>query len=345
MYQHLLVPIDDSILSQATVEQAVAFARGQGARITFFHARADFGATSDGALLHAISPAAYAEGTAGVARGVLAKAEAAARAQGVACGSLVVTSRRIPDAILEAAHRQGCDLIFMASHGGRGLKRWLHGSVTHGVIDQAPIAVLVATVEANQSLNDEVRAIAILKDEHRSQAAVIRGLLHAVKLSHPDFSLLGAMLFYIETFPQRLHHPKEDRVLFRLLRQRTHECDVLMDELEQQHVQGLSDFAHLRELLALWSTGDIQAGCDFSAAAKSFAEAQWKHMAQEEEQLLPAAARHLTPADWSEVARAFTANQDPRMHQDMEDSYEMLFHRLMNLSSHSGGAPVDLLDR
>ena len=56
MYQHILVPVDDSALSITTVGQAVALARRLDARITFFHARPDFSATSDGAVLHAMSP-------------------------------------------------------------------------------------------------------------------------------------------------------------------------------------------------------------------------------------------------------------------------------------------------
>jgi nucleotide-binding universal stress UspA family protein len=57
MYQHLLVPIDASPLSAANVQAAVQLARSLGARITFFHATADYVATSEGALLHASDPA------------------------------------------------------------------------------------------------------------------------------------------------------------------------------------------------------------------------------------------------------------------------------------------------
>jgi nucleotide-binding universal stress UspA family protein len=45
VYRHILVPVDDSLLSIETTSKAVAFAKATGARITFFHARADFGAT------------------------------------------------------------------------------------------------------------------------------------------------------------------------------------------------------------------------------------------------------------------------------------------------------------
>lgn len=337
MYRHLLVPIDDSALSRSTVEQALAFAHQMGARITFVHVRSDFAATSDGAVLHALSPAAYDEGAAGLAHGLLAKAEAAARAKHVSCTSLVVTSDHVSASIRGAARQHGCDLIFMSSKGEQGLRRWLHGSVTHDVIDGAAVAVLVANTDGNLDLSAEERATAVLKDEHRSQAAVMRGLLHALEAKTPDFALLGALLFYVETFPQRLHHPKEDEVLFKLLRQRTTECNALLDQLEQQHVQGMVDFGRLRELLDGWRKGDTKAAADFAAAAADFAQFEWSHMALEENELLPMASQHLTDEDWKEVAKAFEDNQHPHLHNELETSYDALFHRLMNLARERSG--------
>jgi len=58
VYRHILVPVDDSLLSIQTTSKAVAFAKATGARITFFHARADFGATDAGALVRVMSPSA-----------------------------------------------------------------------------------------------------------------------------------------------------------------------------------------------------------------------------------------------------------------------------------------------
>ena len=60
----------------------------------------------------------------GKAREVLAKAEAAAGARGVPCESRHVASDKPAQAIVEAARERGCDLIFMASHGGRGRWAW-----------------------------------------------------------------------------------------------------------------------------------------------------------------------------------------------------------------------------
>ncbi|MCK7498179.1 MAG: hypothetical protein MZW92_51590 [Comamonadaceae bacterium] len=54
----------------------------------------------------------------------------------------------------------------------------------------------------------------------------------------PDFKLLWAMIYYIDAFPEKLHHPKENAYLFRRLRMRTREADAVLDELEKQHTDG-----------------------------------------------------------------------------------------------------------
>ena len=122
MYRHLLVPLDDSPLSVDTVGQAVEFARALGAKVTFFHAQADYGATSIGALERVMSPAAFNERHGGEARGILAKARSRRARGGRRPRLVVVTSDRPYEAILDAAEARGCDLIFMASHGRRGLQ-------------------------------------------------------------------------------------------------------------------------------------------------------------------------------------------------------------------------------
>jgi nucleotide-binding universal stress UspA family protein/hemerythrin-like domain-containing protein len=327
MYKHLLVPLDGTPLASATIEQAVAYARAGGARLTFLHVRADIAARGDGALLHAMSPEVFADAAAGNARALLARAEAAARAGGVVAASMLVTSDRPHEAILEAARSSGCDLVFMASHGRRGLKGALLGSVTRKVLDGATLPVLVAAVESNLAArSDEQRALALLREEHRSLAAVLQAMRDIVDdtAQPPDPALLHAMLFYVEQFPERLHHPKEEHHLFARLRQRTSECDALLAELEQQHESGAGRVAQLRSRL---DAGDMAA---FAGAANGFAQEQWQHMRAEEALVLPAASRHLLAEDWRAVAEAFEANADPRF--GAGESFDALAARLLELA-------------
>ena len=69
--------------------------------------------------------------------------EKAATAAGVRCQPVHITSDFPADAILKAAKKHKCDLIYMASHGRRGLKGMLLGSVTQKVLAQVDISVLV----------------------------------------------------------------------------------------------------------------------------------------------------------------------------------------------------------
>jgi nucleotide-binding universal stress UspA family protein/hemerythrin-like domain-containing protein len=326
MYKHLLVPIDGTPLATRTVDQAVAYARAGGARLTFLHARADLGARGEGALLHAMSPEAFAEAAAGNARAIVAKAEASAHAADVPSASRVIISDRPHDAILEAAREAGCDMVFMASHGRRGLKGALLGSVTRKVLELATLPVLVVAVESNlEPISDEQRALGILRDEHRSLAAVLHALLAQVEWPAPDVALLRAMLFYIEQFPERLHHPKEDAYLFDRLRRRTSTCDALIAALHSQHVAGAEQFAALRRLL---DSGD---GAAFAQGVRDFAQAQWRHMRDEEQLVLPAASLHLQADDWLDIAAAFADNGDPRF--GAGESFDRLASRLLTLAS------------
>ncbi len=59
-----------------------------------------------------------------------------------------------------------------------------------------------------------MKAINIILDEHRSLAAVLHGMLYLFRkirngTTLPDFKLLGAMLYYIDAFPDCFHHPKD----------------------------------------------------------------------------------------------------------------------------------------
>jgi nucleotide-binding universal stress UspA family protein/hemerythrin-like domain-containing protein len=337
MYRHLIVPLDDSPLSVQTIGRAVDLARALGAKVTFFHARADYGGSSVGALERVMSPAAFNENVAGEARALLAKAEVVARDAGVAYDSLVVTSDRPHEAILDAAQSRGCDLIFMASHGRRGVKNLMLGSQTQRVLQHTTIPVLVSAVESNVVAPAYVAPATIIRDEHRSLAAVIHGLEYLVRDARdskkpPQAPLLHAMLYYINAFPEKLHHPKEDAYLFRKLRQRTAEFDDTLDELERQHAAGHELVAELEESLAGYEADPAGGLPRFAAAVECFASAQWQHMNLETKVIMPAAQKHLTDEDWAEIARAFAENGDPRFSVDADEEFRQLFANILNLA-------------
>lgn len=145
MFKHILVPTDGSELSSATVKRAVNFAREAGARITFFYAKPDYPMAfyGEGALIDPTTPEKFAEMADAQAQTILDAAILLAREAGVACDSQSAVNDVVFAAIIEAANQTGCDLIFMASHGRRGISGLLLGSETQKVLTHSKIPVLV----------------------------------------------------------------------------------------------------------------------------------------------------------------------------------------------------------
>src|SRR5664279_5323325 len=133
MFKHILVPTDGSQLSEDTARRAVSFAREAGARITAFFAMPEFPVTyyGEGALIDSTSPEKFAELSEQQAQQVLDFVGNLCREAGVECSKMTLTSDLPYEAIIEAATQCDCDLIFMASHGRRGLSALLLGSETN----------------------------------------------------------------------------------------------------------------------------------------------------------------------------------------------------------------------
>lgn len=145
MFKHLLVPTDGSELSSDTARRAIVFAKEAGAKITFFSAKPDYPVSfyGEGALIDPTTPEKFSEMAEKQARDILGRCEKLAADAGVACDSVTATSEIPWEAIIDAARNSGCDLIFMASHGRRGLSGLLLGSETQKVLTHSTIPVLV----------------------------------------------------------------------------------------------------------------------------------------------------------------------------------------------------------
>ncbi len=145
MFKHILVPTDGSDLSRDAVAKAVVFAGEIGARITFFYAWPAhkgylFG---EGALDSHMNQDDFAEAMQSQANEILAAATAVATDAGVPSATQAEASEAPSEAIIAAATRCACDVVFMASHGRRGVSGLLLGSETMKVLTHSKIPVLV----------------------------------------------------------------------------------------------------------------------------------------------------------------------------------------------------------
>lgn len=145
MFKHLLVPTDGTEFSMAAVRRAVSFASDAGAHVTFLNIEHAFPAMylGEGAIMDETAPVKFHEQADSQAHQILGAAEEIARAAGVQCTTLILVCESAHEAIIEAAEKNACDLIFMASHGRRSIGGLLLGSVTEKVLSHTKIPVLV----------------------------------------------------------------------------------------------------------------------------------------------------------------------------------------------------------
>lgn len=179
-------------------------------------------------------------------------------------------------------------------------------------------------------------SIETIRREHRSISAVLHGLRQLAKDAEdptlrPRFDVFHAMIYYIDQFPERLHHPKEDRYLFALLAARAPQTRKLVEELRAEHVMGAQLIRDLEQALVALEVGWAGGARAFCAAVDAYAEFHWSHMRKEEKELLPLAERFLTEEDWREIDAGFAGNDDP-IADLREQDFEKLFTRIVTLA-------------
>lgn len=142
MYQRILVPTDGSELAAQAADAAIAFAQVCRSEIVALSVAPPEPVmlSAEGAI--ASSPPGVDVLLEQASRHAGKVSEAAAKA-GVNSRALTAYGYSPADEIVAAAEREHCDLIFIASHGRRGLSRLLAGSVTQRVLAYSPVPVMV----------------------------------------------------------------------------------------------------------------------------------------------------------------------------------------------------------
>lgn len=192
-------------------------------------------------------------------------------------------------------------------------------------------------IDSRAQYDSAAQAKRVIEREHRSLAAVLHGLLYSlreIRYLHgdPDFVLLNAMLEYVDSFLERLHHPKEDQYLFERLRARCAGAQPLLDRLHGEHVSGAVKLRDLRQALDRYQARGRDAFPEFARLAADYAAFHWSHMSTEESEVLPLATRHLTSQDWMVIDDAFQGHSDPLLGDERRDEQQSLFRRIVSLA-------------
>jgi len=184
----------------------------------------------------------------------------------------------------------------------------------------------------------------VIRDEHMALSAMLQSL-HLLVQQGPGndakrfFDTLRAMLFYIDEYPERLHHPKESNLLFPKVVKAAPKVLGAVDRLERDHMYSEKAARDLQHLLLAWELlGDSRREA-FVDAYDRYMRFYLEHMRLEEHEILPEAERSLRLDDWRELDEAFGANRDPLTGKyPATPEYERLFQRIV----HDAPAPIGL---
>lgn len=182
-----------------------------------------------------------------------------------------------------------------------------------------------------------MKALAILRQEHSALTAVLHGLEFLAgpleRGEQLDIKVLRAMLFYIDAFPDRFHHPKEDGYLFPTIQKRTGAADAVIAQLEDEHHQGMLALRVVAQRLLYYEEGGAEYAVPLAQSLRGYIESYRRHIRTEEKVLLPIAEQVLLPEDWQELGEVFSGHLDPLLDLDAREGFDRLFTRIVNIAA------------
>ena len=145
MYQRILVATDGSDLSRTAVSSAIKLAAALGAELVALYVVPRYPVSYfEGGITISVDDIARTEKQwSDKGQAVVDAVQQEAKVQGVTAKAVVAQSDLVAESIMAAATKHGCDLVVMASHGRKGIRRVLLGSETQHVLTHSTVPVLV----------------------------------------------------------------------------------------------------------------------------------------------------------------------------------------------------------
>ena len=180
-----------------------------------------------------------------------------------------------------------------------------------------------------------------IRNEHRSLSAVVHALRDRVARIRDgggpaDFDTLRAMLYYLDAYSARLHHPQEDEFLFQPLRARGAD-DAIIGELEREHARMAAALRSLEQELLRFEAGGEREFVAFATVTEGFCEFYLRHMRSEETLVLPLAERWFGDADWARLDGICAARRQSPEGAQEELELQQLYRRIVGAATSEPG--------
>lgn len=160
---------------------------------------------------------------------------------------------------------------------------------------------------------------------------VDHALAEASSAAALDGAFFRAALDYVEQFVERLHHRREEELLFPLLRARCPQDTASLDALHAEHASGPQRLSQLRADVEATLAGRATLG-DLRAAMAAYTLGLKNHILREEREILPLARAQFNADDWAQVNAAFANHADPVFGEQVQAEFRQLLHQVVSLA-------------
>jgi hemerythrin-like domain-containing protein len=139
----------------------------------------------------------------------------------------------------------------------------------------------------------------------------------------PDYQIMLDIVAYLREGPDRSHHPRED-VIFAQLTIRDASMRIPIARLLQEHRVVAASGQELRSRLEEVLAGAVVPRAALEATAAVYLTYYRHHLVTEEREVLPRAAKALTPQDWKLVGNVLPPGPDPLFGAAPQERYREL---------------------
>jgi hemerythrin-like domain-containing protein len=158
----------------------------------------------------------------------------------------------------------------------------------------------------------------------------------------PNYELIWEIANYFCEYPDRCHHPKENAIFQYLGANFPQEAEAIGD-LGTAHVDTRERVTRFRQFIYEILQDSIIVRAAAVSTARSFIEAERRHMQMEEGHFFPVAEKTLAHEDWTRVGDVVGKERDPLFGGQVDEAFKRLSERLISweavqLSAHGVSA-------
>ncbi|CAL1241251.1 hemerythrin domain-containing protein [Candidatus Methylocalor cossyra] len=171
----------------------------------------------------------------------------------------------------------------------------------------------------------------LLQDLHRDHGNLERVLcllerqLHLIRAGeHADLFMLCEVVDYVQNYPDRIHHPREDLV-YAVFRERNPGHGALVERLLEEHRTLLASTAELKASLDQWQSDSPLPRELVVARISNYLRLQREHLQREEREIYGLLAEGLEDADWERIEASMPPGTDPLFGDPSRRRYETLY--------------------